>query len=278
MHSPADDPHLAEAEMVSLPPEGPMDRQLAAFRRGKPLVLPPMRQVHAVLDGEPLVLHLTIEDDPIQNAHRAGRFYEAEELAEAAALLPEGAVVLDVGANIGNHSLYFARKAGARQVIPIEPNPAALPALVANVLVNRLEDRISLDFLGFGLADHAEEGLGMKRHERNLGATKMFAGVGGPLSVRRGDDVFPGLCPDLVKIDVEGMEMDVLRGLDALIARAKPILMIEVGVERFEDFAGWALDRDYLIYRHHTVSKTNDNYILLPSVHPAAQASEEENA
>ena len=264
--------------MVTLPPEGAMAEQLAAFRAGKALTLPPMAQLHTVLGGVPLVLHLTLDDDPIQNAHRAGRFYEGEELARVATLLPKAPVVLDVGANIGNHSLYFALKTGAKQVIPVEPNPAALPALVANVLVNRLSETISLAYLGFGLGERDESGFGMKVHRRNLGATKMYAGAGGPLSVRRGDAVFADLTPDLVKIDVEGMEMEVLRGLGDVIARAQPVLMIEVGTERSEEFAEWALERGYLIHTHRTVSRSNDNYILLPSGHPAAQVSEEENA
>lgn len=264
----AQPPHIPE----HLPP---MAERLAARAKGRPLALASMPQVHAVISGKPLVFHVNMADDPIQDCHRRGRFYEAEELDALARLLPKRPSVLDVGANVGNHALYFALFCNARRVIVVEPNPLALEPLVANVLGNRLDAVIQLQYLGFGLADRDEAGFSMKAHERNLGATRMFAGTDGPLRVRRGDGVFPHARPDLVKIDVEGMEMQVLAGLEALIARSRPILMVELGHDNAAAFSEWAARHHYTSHLTRRVGKANDNHILLPDP-PAAEPAEVE--
>jgi FkbM family methyltransferase len=263
----ADGNATAKSAAAELPP---MPRRIAAWAKGAPLLLAPMQQVHATIAGKPVIFHLNTPDDPIQDCHRRGRFYEGEELAALARLMPPEPVVLDIGANVGNHALFFALFCGARRVMVVEPNPLALEPLVANVLANRLERRINLTFLGFGLADRDEGGFTMKEHRRNLGATRMFAGTDGPLRVRRGDAVFPRARPNLVKLDVEGMEMEVLSGLDRLFRRAKPILMVEVADKDAEAFAAWALERDYRLAFNKPVAKAKENYILLPPGHPGA--------
>ena len=245
-------------------PAVPMTDRLAAWLGGAPLPLPAMEMVHATVRGRPVVFCLTMEDDPIQRAHRKGRFYEGADLNKVISHVAPGGTVLDIGANVGNHTLYFAMFTGAARVIPVEPNPLALEPLVGNVLANRLQGLIDLSYLGFGLGAADSDGWGMKAHDRNLGATKMFAGQG-DLIVRQGDAVFADLRPDLVKIDVEGMEMEVLAGLDALIARARPVMMIEVREDRDDDFKVWASARDYRVEVLSAETK-HTNYLLLPGV------------
>ncbi|MCR8723708.1 FkbM family methyltransferase [Frigidibacter sp. ROC022] len=256
----------------------PIAERLAGRAKGRPLRLAPMEQVLARIDGTPVQFHLNMENDPIQHCHRHGRFYEAEELAELVRLVPKRASILDVGANVGNHALFFALFHDARRIIVVEPNPLALEPLVANVLGNRLDHVIQLQYLGFGLADRDEAGFSMKPHDRNLGATRMFAGTDGPFSVRRGDGVFPRARPDLVKIDVEGMEMQVLEGLEALIARARPVLMVEVNHANADAFAEWAAGHHYRTHLTRRVGRANDNHILLPDTPEAVPTEDKENA
>lgn len=234
---------LTERGVPVIRPE-PMTERLAAWKGGAPLRLAPMEVVHATIRRRPVAFCLNMADDPIQNAHRQGRFYEAADLARVAALVPPGATVLDVGANVGNHALFLAMFTGAQRVVVVEPNPLALEPLVANVLANRMQGLIDLDHLGFGLGEADSTGWGMKKHDRNLGATKMAAGQG-DLVVRKGDHAFPDLDPALVKIDVEGMELPVLRGLEALIARARPTLFLEVHEDNAGGFAQWVADHRY---------------------------------
>ncbi len=237
--------------------------RLTDWTQGHPLALPAMEQIHVTLRGRRVVFCVNMAEDPIQNAHRRGRFYEAAELDALRALLPKAPVVLDVGANVGNHALYFALIAGAAKVVVVEPNPLAIGPLVGNVLLNRLEGVIDLSHLGFGLSDRSAGGYHMKVHDKNLGATRMQP-TGGSLEVRRGDEAFPDLVPDLLKIDVEGMEMEVLRGLEALIARARPLMMVEVGKDHQFDMAIWVAEHGYATHSVTSVGPKNDNHILIP--------------
>jgi FkbM family methyltransferase len=209
---------------------------LAALAEGRAIAFPPFELVHLAAAG--VTFCLNMERDPVQRAIRNGGFYEEPDLDRLAAALPVGATVIDVGANIGNHTLYFATRAQAAQVVPIEPNQLALAPLVANVVINGLTGVIDLSRLGVGLSDRDAGGFGMKRHDRNLGATKMKPGKG-DLRVCRGDTLFADLVPHLIKIDVEGMELGVLRGLSDTIARARPMIFVEVDHDNAEGFAAW---------------------------------------
>lgn len=218
---------------------------LEALRQGGPVVFPPMQVTVCRIGERDLKFCSNFERDPIQRAHRAGTFFEARDLARLAGHLPEAPRVLDVGANVGNHALFFATQCGAARIVVVEPNPLALAPLVANVVLNGLTEVISLEALGVGLGAASEGGLFMKRHDRNLGATKMLRGKGGALEVHAGDDLFGDEQFDLVKIDVEGMEMEVLAGLKRTVARCRPLLFVEVDPGNAAAFEGWCAAHDY---------------------------------
>lgn len=267
--APARRPHAATpvAAVHDLEPPAthpvPMVRRLGAWRKGDALPLALDGQVHARIRGRNVVFCVNMAKDPVQDCHRQGRFYEEPELDALLPLLPAGATVLDIGANTGNHALFLALFAKAARVVPVEPNPLALEPLVGNVLSNGLQDVIDLDHLGFGLGGEDSTGWGMKRHERNLGATRMRPGTG-EMEVRRGDALFADLMPDLVKIDVEGMEMAVLAGLERTIARGRPLILIEVEAAHRDAFMAWAAARGYDHSSPGLQGPKKANYLLRP--------------
>lgn len=230
---------------------------LGALDTGVPVSFPPFEMVH----WGGLTFCLNMKKDPIQNALRRGAFFEAEELGLLSRHIAPGAHVIDIGANIGNHAVYFATQMKAQRVVVIEPNPLAMAPLVANVVVNGLAGIIDLSALGVGLSDHAAGGFGMKRHDRNLGATKMKPGAG-DMSVVAGDDLFEDETPQLIKIDVEGMEMSVLAGLAETITRTKPMILIEVDGENDADFAAWCVQNRYQTITTIRHSAKNCNYLI----------------
>lgn len=232
---------------------------LAAIEAGRPVRFPVFEMVH----WGGLSFCLNFEKDPIQRCLRRGEFFEADELSALKDFVNDGFHVIDIGSNIGNHALYFASRLNAARVVVVEPNPLALAPLVANVVVNNLVDVIDMTALGVGLSDHSAGGYFMGRHDRNLGATKMKP-EGGDLQVHRGDDLFEGETPDLIKIDVEGMEMKVLAGLQDTIARTRPVILIEVDGENDAAFAQWCAAHGYDTRRTDRHSAKNCNYLVVP--------------
>ena len=237
---------------------------LAALESGAPVQFPPIEIVH--FGG--LSFCLNFRDDPIQGCLRRGEFYEQSELRELAKLVPKGAHILDVGANIGNHAVYFAARMKAERVVVIEPNPLALAPLLGNILINRLDKVIDTGALGVGLGAESAGGFSMRRHDRNLGATKMRPG-NGPLKIHAGDSLFEDEQFDLIKIDVEGMEMQVLAGLDRTISRCRPLMLIEVDHGNDAAFRAWCQAHDYAILRTARVTQKNTNHVAGPAAAPA---------
>ncbi|MFW2542655.1 FkbM family methyltransferase [Primorskyibacter sp. 2E107] len=220
-----------------------------------------MEQVHAQIDGHAVIFHLNAEGCPIQGRHRVGKFYERADLDRVAGAMGQGAHVIDVGANVGNHALYFATLMGAAKVICIEPNPKAIEALRANVTGNGLGDVIDLSALGVGLSDRAEGGYAVHERGRNLGAAQLRKG--GAIDVHRGDDLFASERVDLIKIDVEGMEMLVLSGFRKTIAAQRPALFIEVDTANGDAFHAWCAAQNYAVTFESRHQKANVNYFAL---------------
>ncbi len=254
-------PELTDASYFDI------DAARAALSDGHPVAFPPFEVVHLPQYG--LSVCLNMRRDPIQGAIRRGDFYEINELEALKDHVKSGAHVIDIGSNIGNHTLFFAGVMQAARVVVIEPNPLAMAPLVGNIVINRLTGIVDLTHLGLGLSDMAADGFGMRRHDRNLGATKMREGQG-DLRVVRGDDLFSNESPDLIKIDVEGMEMKVLSGLEQTIARTRPTILIEVDDANATAFADWMTGHRYQSIRTDRRSKSNGNHLVVPTERASA--------
>lgn len=237
---------------------------LKRLRLGRPVQSQRLTLTHARINDQRVVFCTDMKNDPIQRNHRRGRFYEAKELGKLAKHFPKGGTFIDIGANVGNHGLYAALFLGAGRVVAIEPNPLAYRLLVQNVLVNRLEDIFDLSRLGVGLSDSEADGYGMQKRERNLGGAKMLEGEG-KLQVFRGDTLLEGENPAMIKIDVEGMEMAVLAGLEGLIATHKPLLLVEVDNENEAAFMGWVERAGYEVAETVQRYRLNKNHFLVPA-------------
>jgi hypothetical protein len=98
--------------------------------------------------GKQVHFFVTNEHDEIQYHHVAGRFYETEELTIIAQFFPRGGVFVDIGANVGNHSIYVCNYLEPLQVVAIEPNPVVIPILKINLALNGLLPLVDLSHLG----------------------------------------------------------------------------------------------------------------------------------
>ncbi|WP_375207566.1 FkbM family methyltransferase [Hyphococcus sp.] len=142
---------------------------------------------------------------------------------------------LDVGANIGNHTLFLSGR--FREVLSFEPNRLFAAAVRLNTQFNGVEN---VKIHETGLSDENQTLIYAMRKD-SLGESHFIengdADSGIPLEVRRGDDVVGANGPDisLIKIDVEGHEYKAIKGLSETIKRCAPIVLFESIAERDGD-------------------------------------------
>lgn len=165
--------------------------------------------------------------DSVQNFHVHGRFYELDDLEALRALVGGKPRILEVGAHVGNHTVYFSHFFDAAIVVPVEPNPRSQAILRLNCQLNHCGN-VDLSRVDHALGAQAGRGRMVAMADHNSGGAMIEPGNAGPVAIVRGDALFAGEDFDLVKIDVEGMELEVLAGLGGLIERCRPLLFIEV--------------------------------------------------
>ncbi len=150
-----------------------------------------------------------------------------------------GAVVVDIGAHIGSVVDGVRRHSQPSAVIAIEAMPekaAALRRKFPDVTIHACavgEEDGTVPFF----VDVKSTGYSSLYSTRNREADVREITV--PL--RRLDDLLPSEMVDLMKIDVEGAELGVLKGARALIERSQPVIMFESGPEVQGDYTKEAL-------------------------------------
>jgi len=157
--------------------------------------------------------------------------------------LREVNVVIDIGANVGQSSYAFRRIFQDAEIHAFEPNPSIFEVLKENLHGSRvfvynfglgsISETINIYipmykdilFTGLGTCNlaHTEKYLN-KRNIFNF-KTSRFSVVSQKINIEVGDSF--NFQPDLVKIDVEGFEVDVLKGLLKTVKNSKPIFLIE---------------------------------------------------
>jgi FkbM family methyltransferase len=169
--------------------------------------------------------------------------------------LTAGETMLDVGANVATYSL-LATTIDDVSVVAYEPSSVAYERARVNIELNGMERRIRLLRQAVGARQGAavlSVGLGPRNRLIGPADTGHPAGTGEEVPVTTLDDLLTaGIGPvGLIKIDVEGGELDVLDGGRRLIRRDGPALIIEVndpaGTERYLEELGyscWSYDAD----------------------------------
>ena len=152
--------------------------------------------------------------------HHAGRMGVADRRFLQATVKP-GMTVVDIGANQGLYTLLFADLVGERgRVLAFEPDDLLHDALRENVESNGARN-VEVHHLALG----SESGTMtlyrslLNSGDNRLSATSTGGGPRDPVQVRieRLDEALAGERIDFVKIDVEGWEMEVFRGMQALL-------------------------------------------------------------
>lgn len=149
----------------------------------------------------------------------------------------EGKVVYDVGAFVGLRTLFFATR--AKQVISYEPNTQNRNRLLSNLGVNPSLRNVMVRPVGVGQCASSETLVWNERRPGECVAESspvghMLTDQGGPVShesvpiVTLDEEVQSLPSPEFIKIDVEGLELKVLRGAGQLLRDRHPELFIEL--------------------------------------------------
>jgi len=163
-------------------------------------------------------------------------FYEENILEQLDRYLDNHSVIFDIGANIGNHSLYWAKRTHAQKIYAFEPVLSTYKILEKNIAINRLED-IVMPF-NIGLSEQDGYANILTYGMEGIGSTQLQQSKDGEMVVQRLDslpltDELERV--DFVKIDVEGFECRVLRGGRKFFQKFKPIVFIESFPDKFNE-------------------------------------------
>ncbi|MCB1185225.1 FkbM family methyltransferase [bacterium] len=150
-----------------------------------------------------------------------------------ARLLTPGATFLDVGANVGFFSALAARLVGPRgRVVAFEPVPANADLVARNAAANGLGN---VEVVRAAVSDRCGRGRLVLAGHAGGASLDSVAAPPDPVGEIEVDLVTldawlaarPEVRPDVVKIDVEGAEPEVLDGMVGVVARHRPLLVVE---------------------------------------------------
>jgi FkbM family methyltransferase len=161
--------------------------------------------------------------------------HEKRALALAAQVVQPGAVIYDIGANLGLYSVLLSRMAGKEgRLYSLEANPACLYFLQANLALNRvpryeilpvavLDDETTIDFR-VNYRNFLVGVAGQVPHLGKPGQVIRVAAAPLDLLIER-HQLAP---PDFIKMDIEGAEVLALAGMQRTIREVRPSLLMEL--------------------------------------------------
>ena len=164
--------------------------------------------------------------------------------------------VLDVGANIGTHAVYFSRKCNKGNVVAIEPQIYIFEMLATNLLINECFNAIPVH-AGASSKSGVVKMVNINPfvdQKTNYGEFKINndSNEGIETNIITLDKYVNLNKFNLIKLDVEGLEVDVLNGAKKLLKKHKPFLYIEFSniKEGNDELLNKIYELDYVPYWH----------------------------
>jgi FkbM family methyltransferase len=155
-----------------------------------------------------------------------GRWYEEALLEHIRSLDLAGAYV-DVGAHLGTHTLWCAMLCRSTVVHAIEPIARYAEVVERNVAANGLEGRVVVHRVG--VSDRAGLASNYLSREHQVGFVTVAEPVRETFEIVRLDELVPRPVV-LIKLDIEGMELEALRGAERLL-EDRPVVFAEAHSE-----------------------------------------------
>jgi len=190
-----------------------------------------------------------------------GEFSEAEVDFFRRVIEP-GDAILDIGANIGAHTVFFAQTTGVTgSVMAFEPQRLIFQTLAGNMAINSLVNAHTYQLAVSDAIDSIVVPVLDPWVKQNFGGMALDkVSAGETVSTITIDSLQMGAC-HLMKVDVEGMELRVLKGAEQTIRKHQPVLYVENDrKERSDDLIRFIDSLEYEMYRHNPPLFNPDNY------------------
>ncbi|MGE7634497.1 FkbM family methyltransferase [Bacillus paramycoides] len=185
--------------------------------------------------------------------HSSQDYYEKELLEYFKEYMPTNGIVYDIGANIGNHTLYFSQALNPKKIYSFEPAKELFTVLDFNVQVNKLKN---IELFNYAVGKEMGEAL-LNYNHQNTGSSNISSD-GHEIVKSVTLDKLKIEKPDFVKIDVEGFEYDVIQGMQKVLQVSNPVLWIEVFPDNY-----FAVDQLLEELNYVQVDRYLDNYIYV---------------
>lgn len=158
-------------------------------------------------------------------------YFEQRRLKQVRTYIKEGSIMIDVGANIGNHTLFFMKECQAQKIYAFEPVRKTFDILKKNIVINQLENKVVLCNVALGNCKGKADILYC---ERDAGGNQVKEKENGNIDIIMLDDLQFSEHIDFIKIDVEGYELKVLEGARGILKRDHPVIMVEIFDSNFQ--------------------------------------------
>jgi len=175
------------------------------------------------------------------------QFYEQPELDFIQQTLKGRSAIVDVGANSGNHLVYFAKILGAETVIPIEFQPDIIEALKTNIALNKITN-VDLSKLGYAVGKTPSRAQLQNHPTGDLCLTELKEDTNGSVEILPLDRLITSSI-DFIRMDVQGLEIEVLEGAEGLLRQFQPDGLIEVTKRNQPSFFSFLERLNYTILK-----------------------------
>ena len=192
--------------------------------------------------------------------------FSAGEAVLFSKIVQPGMVVIEVGANIGAHTVALSRLVGpGGVVVAFEPQRLVFQTLCANLALNSCANVHAVQqAVGAELGQIVVPVLAPDQPNNFGGLSLIGATEGERVPLVTLDSLQFSRC-NVIKLDLEGMEVEALRGGAGLIAGTRPILYVENDrPERSAELVGLLLAWDYRLYAHLPPLFSPENYAADP--------------
>ncbi len=190
--------------------------------------------------------------------------YSEDEIALWSQIIKPGWNVIDAGANIGAHAVWFAQAVKSGLVFAIEPQRQLYQILNGNLALNEIGNvivvlgavgdqvgTIKVPTIDYSQADNFG-GLGLHEQSDRPGESVPLITIDSMLNQQQ---------VHFIKIDVEGMELEVLRGARETIAAHRPVIYVENDrPEKSRGLISELMGMDYRLFWHFSRLFRPDNF------------------